>query len=202
MKLVKNIFVIVFMCFISTVVKADVLGEFIQGLETETAIAQWVQDSAHSKISEAEARRIVRRVYEESLSRQHRLSPKTMLALVKTESGFRANAKSGYGAVGYMQVVPRFHQDKIKGRDIYNPEVNIQVGTTVMSDCMIKHKGNFYKASNCYSGGGKMKYYRKVTSYRAKLDKHLIKVKHTPPVVNTPIPSSDPIGVLIAMNSI
>ena len=124
------------------------------------AMVQWVQDNGYKAVSLAKAKKVVALAIDYASSRN--LDPMLVLSIMKNESGFRANARSGYGAQGLMQVVPRWHRDKLKGRSAYNPDVSVEVGTQVLSDCWDKHKGHTFRGLNCYSGGGGQKYFQKV----------------------------------------
>lgn len=190
MKSIRNYFLVAILSIASVFAQAETMSKFIKGLENQDQLTEWVMNNAEDKLTEREARSIVLKVYEASLSTQYQLDPRTMLAVMRTESGFRKNAKSGYGAVGYLQIVPRYHQDKIMGRNPYDPDINIRVGAKIMSDCMIKHHGNVFRATNCYSGGGSHKYYKKVSAYKHKLDTYIATTRTTMPVV-------DPLGDLI-----
>lgn len=66
-----------------------------------------------------------------------RLDPMLILAVVAVESGFNPIAESPMGAQGLMQVIPRFHHDKLEGLaagSLLNPVANIQVGARVLKE--------------------------------------------------------------------
>lgn len=98
--------------------------------------------------------RIVRVAYTEA--KKHSLSPLLVLAVIEKESSLKDNARSNYGAVGLMQVVPRYHLEKLKNGEksqaFLVPETNIRVGTQILSDYMLKNNGNLKKALKKYSG--------------------------------------------------
>ena len=98
--------------------------------------------------------RIVRVAYTEA--KKHSLSPLLVLAIIEKESSLKDNARSNYGAVGLMQVVPRYHLEKLKNGEksqaFLVPETNIRVGTQILSDYMLKNNGNLKKALKKYSG--------------------------------------------------
>ena len=56
------------------------------------------------------------------------IPPLLVRALITEESGFDANALSGAGAVGLMQIMQQFHP----GKDLANPAVNIHIGCSVL----------------------------------------------------------------------
>ncbi len=107
-------------------------------------------DRIYKNVSYSEALSIVKVTY--IYARKHSIKPTLALGLIAAESGFNRRARSAHGAIGYTQVVPKWHQDKIKGRNLEDTHVNIQVGMKVLSDCFKKFKGNTNKALGCYNG--------------------------------------------------
>lgn len=89
--------------------------------------------------------------YIEKVSKQHQLDYNLVIGLIAAESSFYNNSTSSVGAVGYMQVWPKWHQDKIAGRDIRNPYVNIEVGIRFLKECIDK-RGGIYEGLACYNG--------------------------------------------------
>ena len=103
----------------------------------------------YRNISQTEALRVVNIVYKEAP--KHGLKPELVLGVIATESSFRRSSESGANAKGYMQVIPYWHQDKIKGRDIWNTQVNIEVGTAYLAECINK-RGSYSGGLACYNG--------------------------------------------------
>ena len=101
------------------------------------------------------------------------IDPAITLGIIKAESNYRTTAKSGYGAKGLMQVVPRWHRDKIKGRNVYDPRTNIEVGTQVLYDCLNKRRGNLNAALNCYSGGAGKRYKTTIANVKKEAREHM-----------------------------
>lgn len=95
------------------------------------------------------AMQVVTAVYENA--KRYGVRPSLLLAMIATESSFNKRAKSSVGAVGYLQVMPRWHRNKIQNRNIWDTEVNIQVGAQVLRDCYKRNK-NEKKALACYNG--------------------------------------------------
>src|SRR3970282_1554375 len=64
------------------------------------------------------------------------VDPLLILAIMAIESGFNPVAQSSMGAVGLMQVIPRFHSEKLEDhggqQTLLDPEINIRVGTQVL----------------------------------------------------------------------
>jgi hypothetical protein len=89
------------------------------------------------------------------------VSPKLVLSVITVESMFNKKAVNG-STVGLMQVSKTIHRKKFKGKDPYNSYSNIQAGTHVLKDCLVKHNGKVNKALSCYNGGGDPMYTAKV----------------------------------------
>lgn len=148
-----KLLLISFLITISFGVKAnDKLGDFITHVYEKQAVSEWVVNRTKNRISYKEAKVIVDSVYKHS--NKQGVDPLIVIGMISKESMFKPKAKSGYGAAGLMQVVPRFHKDKIKNRNIYNQEVNIEVGVKVLFDCLNNRK-TVHGALSCYSGGAK-----------------------------------------------
>ncbi|MGL1834228.1 lytic transglycosylase domain-containing protein [Rhodocyclaceae bacterium SMB388] len=83
------------------------------------------------------------------------LDPLLIVAMMAIESSFNPMAQSNAGAQGLMQVIPRWHMDKI-GEDapkdiLFDPLVNIQVGTKVLVEGL-KRYGTLQAALQYYGG--------------------------------------------------
>ena len=105
--------------------------------------------SVYKHVSLTEATRIVDAVYK--YSKIHKIDPLLLIGVIAAESSFKKNAVSKKGAVGYTQVNVKYHQDKIKGRNIFDTYVNIQVGTMILSNCLRKHS-DLQRGLGCYNG--------------------------------------------------
>lgn len=157
--------------FSSVSVVADSLEEFIANLNEQKIASYWIYDNSVEKVSIQQATKIARIAYTESSNEN--VNPHLVLALMKTESSFNETAISNHGAKGLMQVIPRFHKDKLKGRSPTNSSVSIEVGTKILSDCLNKHSYNVLKGLNCYSGGGGAKYRDAVLKNQASLKNYV-----------------------------
>lgn len=104
----------------------------------------------------------IKRVYKVDVPKQHLtwmfeyaeqygVPVELVIGLVAAESSFNPNAKSSVGAVGYAQVWPKWHQDKIAGRNIHDPKVNLEVGVRYLVECIGK-RGNEFDGLACYNG--------------------------------------------------
>lgn len=83
------------------------------------------------------------------------LDPLLILAVVAIESSFNPIAESTYGAKGLMQVVPRFHLDKLAYQggeeSVLDPRTNIRVGAEILSD-YIRRAGDLQGGLQMYAG--------------------------------------------------
>ena len=105
---------------------------------------------------------------------EHRVDPLLILAVVAIESRFNPLAESVFGAKGLMQVMPKYHQEKLSehGGDtaLLEPEVNIQVGAQILRE-YLRRSGETESALQMYVGDGSPDtlYPGKVLAERARL---------------------------------
>lgn len=68
----------------------------------------------------------------------HGVDPLLVLAVITVESGFNPFSESVLGAQGLMQIIPRYHTDKISadkgGAALFDPAENIRVGTMILKE--------------------------------------------------------------------
>jgi soluble lytic murein transglycosylase-like protein len=69
---------------------------------------------------------------------QYSVDPLLILAVMAVESSYNPVAESGVGAKGLMQVMPKFHLEKLADHGgeeaLLEPEVNIQVGARILRE--------------------------------------------------------------------
>jgi hypothetical protein len=91
----------------------------------------------------------------EEAGRNRGIDPLLIVAIMAIESGFNPRAVSGMGAQGLMQVIPRYHQDKIgsgRGKNaLFDPEFNVHVGTQVLHEGLQRY-GSLQQALQYYNG--------------------------------------------------
>lgn len=91
----------------------------------------------------------------EEAGRHVGIDPLLIVAVMAVESSFNPFAESQAGAQGLMQVIPRFHMDKIgedEGEDaLFNPELNVRVGTLVLQEGLRRY-GSMQSALQYYGG--------------------------------------------------
>ena len=142
------------------------IGVNAESLNNRQELIQWMRGHNPS-LTVMEAGKIVDNAYYYSTKRNLQLS--YVLGVIRAESAYDYTASNSYGAKGLMQVVPRYHKDKIANRDVLSIPVNIEVGTKVLDECLKKHKNDAYDALSCYSGGARPKYHLKVALAQAAI---------------------------------
>lgn len=83
------------------------------------------------------------------------IDPLLILAVIAVESRFNPIAESVMGAKGLMQVIPRYHQDKLDalgGEDsVFDPMTNIMIGARILKDAM-RRGGGLMPGLQLYNG--------------------------------------------------
>lgn len=146
------------------------------------AAVKWLMDQTKNKMSLYNATLVVENVYHHAFKQN--LEPMLVFAVMKKESTFNFKAKSNAGAAGLMQVLPKYHRDKIGKRNIYDPSVNIEVGTVILKDCLTKHKGNMQRSLGCYLGGSAKKYTNLVVANRSQANHFVLFELFSNPIDN------------------
>lgn len=86
---------------------------------------------------------------------QLQLDPLLIIAIIAIESRFNPIAESVAGAKGLMQIIPKYHTDKLQefgGEDaVYDPAANIQVGARILKE-YLRITGNLGSALQMYNG--------------------------------------------------
>jgi hypothetical protein len=86
---------------------------------------------------------------------ERRIDPLLIVAIIGIESGFNPFAESPMGAQGLMQIIPRFHQDKLPegtgDQALLDPAINIRVGVGVLEEA-IRRRGSLIGGLQYYAG--------------------------------------------------
>lgn len=101
--------------------------------------------------------------YVQKYSQEYDVDENLVYALIKAESNFNANAESGKGAIGLMQLMESTAQDVCKKTDLnisnedvkdklLEPEININIGTKYLSILIQKYE-NVEIAITAYNAG-------------------------------------------------
>ena len=87
--------------------------------------------------------------------RERHLDPVLLIAIISVESSFNPYSQSVVGAQGLMQVMPRFHQDKIPEwageKPFLDPISNVHIGTHVLQEA-IRRQGSLMMVLQQYAG--------------------------------------------------
>lgn len=86
---------------------------------------------------------------------QLQLDPLLIIAVIAVESRFNPIAESVAGAKGLMQIIPKYHGDKLEEfggeKAVFDPTANIQVGSQILKEYM-RHTGHLGSALQMYAG--------------------------------------------------
>ena len=103
-------------------------------------------------------------IYKEA--KKNNIRPELVAAVVQAESRFVPHARSGAGAVGLMQLVPRTGR-WMGARDLTNPQQNIAAGTKYLKYLNERFDGNETKVIAAYNAGeGNVKRFGGVPPFR------------------------------------
>lgn len=95
-------------------------------------------------------------------AKRHNIDPYLIAGVIRQETIFNPQARSRANALGLMQLLPSTGQlvarkyslggGRVTPADLYNPVLNIQLGTAYLAD-MIRTFGRFEYAAAAYNGG-------------------------------------------------
>jgi hypothetical protein len=107
------------------------------------------------------------------------LDPLLILAVISVESRFNPIAESDKGAKGLMQVIPKWHYEKLAehgGEDaVLDPRTNMLVGTQILKEYILR-AGNLEAGLQMYNGASDdpaQGYAQKVIAERQRLEQTL-----------------------------
>jgi soluble lytic murein transglycosylase-like protein len=104
------------------------------------------------RISQEATRELVGTAYREG--KVIGVDPLLIIAVMAVESRFNPIAQSDGGAIGLMQVIPRYHADKFdvaQGKSWLDPSTNIQLGAKVLKE-YIRRGGTDAAGLQLYNG--------------------------------------------------
>jgi soluble lytic murein transglycosylase-like protein len=117
---------------------------------------------------------------------QHSVDPLLVLAVMAIESRYNPVAESTMGARGLMQVIPKYHLEKLMDHGgehaLLDPEVNILVGTQILREYYRRFR-DMETALQMYAGAfdePTSQYANKVFAERARLELLRQKAKKEP----------------------
>lgn len=97
----------------------------------------------------------------EKYAKEYEVDPKMIFAIIKAESNFNPNVVSKSGAIGLMQLMDTTAEELcnkmdifyVKKASLYQPELNIQLGTKYFSNLLQEYDGNYLLALTAYNAG-------------------------------------------------
>jgi soluble lytic murein transglycosylase-like protein len=104
------------------------------------------------RVSQEATREFVRTAYREGA--RHGIDPLLIVSVMAVESRFNPVAQSDGGAMGLMQVIPRYHTEKFDAANqasVFDPHTNIQVGVKILKE-YIGRGGNELAGLQLYNG--------------------------------------------------
>jgi soluble lytic murein transglycosylase len=97
----------------------------------------------------------------QSASKEENLDPYFVMALIRQESAFNPEARSPTDALGLMQVMPKLAKQIAKSKklkfkkdsELFNPALNVKLGTRELSNRLADFNGSSLLASASYNAG-------------------------------------------------
>lgn len=110
----------------------------------------------------------------QSVGKELHLDPLLIIAVIGVESGFNPFSQSVVGAQGLMQVVPRYHKDKLPedSASFLDPVTNVLVGARVLKES-IRRQGGLEEGLQQFGGAmddAGRRYATKVLAERQRLE--------------------------------
>jgi hypothetical protein len=122
---------------------AEAAEEVVRGQTIEGATVRYgISSELAHKIYDAAAR--------------HEIEPDVAFGLVFVESTFRERAVSHVGARGLAQVMPRtarWLDPTVRTADLFDPELNLELGFRYLRQMIDKYDGNVHNALTAYNRG-------------------------------------------------
>lgn len=99
--------------------------------------------------------------YVKKYATEYEVDPLMIFAIIKAESNFNRNVVSKSGAIGLMQLMDTTAEELcnqmdifyVKKTSLYQPELNIQLGTKYFSNLMKEFDNNYLLALTAYNAG-------------------------------------------------
>lgn len=141
----------------------------------QRAVAEFI--ARRYRVAEAASSAFVSTAYR--VGRELSVDPLLILAVMAVESRYNPVAESSMGAMGLMQVIPRYHPEKLLGHGgehaLLDPDVNIHVGAQILREYM-RRFGETEAALQQYAGAADeptAQYSGKVLAEKARLQQFL-----------------------------
>jgi soluble lytic murein transglycosylase-like protein len=150
------------------------------GAEPPTAAAE---TGANTVPSSREARKVGKQQLDPHIKRitkQYKVEPALVHAVIKAESNYNAHAVSPAGAIGLMQLMPATAQDY--GVDdpesLFDPVINITAGIRHLSRLLRKYRNISHALAAYNAGEGAVARYRRSVTY-LETRKYVVRVINT-----------------------
>ena len=145
----------------------------------QRAVAEFI--ARRYRVADKAAARFVATAYR--AGKESSVDPLLILAVIAVESRFNPVAESVLGAKGLMQVMAKFHMEKVALHGdqevLLEPEANIRVGAQILREYLRRfgetetalqmYAGNFDDANSQYAG--------KVLAERSRIEQTLIRLR-------------------------
>ncbi len=141
----------------------------------QRAVAEFI--ARRYRVAESASAAFVSTAYR--VGQEFALDPLLILAVMAIESRYNPVAESSMGAKGLMQIIPKYHQEKLLEHGgehaLLDPEVNIQVGAQILRE-YLRRFGETEAALQKYAGAfdePTLQYSGKVLAEKARLKRFL-----------------------------
>lgn len=121
----------------------------------------------------------------QAAGRELHIDPLLIIAVIGVESGFNPFSQSVVGAQGLMQVMPRFHMDKLPDEADHSafldPVTNVQVGARVLKESIRRH-GGIERGLQQFAGASNdpdRRYSSKVLAEKQRLEQAALRLRAT-----------------------
>ncbi len=112
----------------------------------------------------------------QAVGRERRIDPMLLIAVISVESGFNPYSQSVMGAQGLMQIIPRYHQDKVPegagDLPFLDPVTNVSIGAQILQES-IRRNGGVMAGLQQYAGAAddeEQAYANKVMAEKQRLE--------------------------------
>lgn len=97
---------------------------------------------------------------------EYGICPELIVAMIETESSGQASVVSSSGAIGLMQIIPKWHMlrmEKLMVKDLYDPRGNILVGVDLIYE-LSKEYQDLPVVLMCYNEGALPELFEKINN--------------------------------------
>jgi soluble lytic murein transglycosylase-like protein len=112
----------------------------------------------------------------QSIGPKRHLDPLLLIAVISVESRFNPFSQSPMGAQGLMQIIPRYHQDKLfdaaAEKPFLDPVTNVTIGAQILQES-IRRQGGLVAGLQYYAGAlddDEQAYANKVLAEKLRLE--------------------------------